>query len=134
MPVQRVTTAATSSLRTLRILDGALVRKRHRSRRFVDEIDRFVRQKSVGNEASRELRGGLDRRFVDRYAVMSRVSLAQTAKNFDRFIDARLLDHDRLKAAFERGIRFDVLAILIERRRTDALQVAAGELGFDHRA
>ena len=46
----------------------------------------------------------------------------------------RLFDHDRLKAPFERGVGFDVFAVLVERRRADALQFAARELGLDHRA
>ena len=65
--------------------------------------------------------------------VMARVSFAQAAQNRDRLLDARLFDHHRLEAAFECGIRFDVLAVLIEGRRADALQFAAREFGLDHR-
>ena len=38
-----------------------------------------------------------------------------------------LLDHDRLEAALERRVALDVLAVLVERRGADALQLAAGE-------
>ena len=68
------------------------------------------------------------------HAMMPRVPLAQAAKDFDRLVDARLLDHDRLESALERGIRLDVLSIFVEGRRADALQIAAGEFGLDHRA
>ena len=37
----------------------------------------------------------------------------------------RLLDQDRLEAALERGVALDVLAVLVERGRADALQLAA---------
>ena len=40
-------------------------------------------------------------------------------------LERRLLDHDRLEAALEGGVALDVLAVLVERRRADALQLAA---------
>ena len=42
-------------------------------------------------------------------------------------LERRLLDHDRLEAALEGGVALDVLAVLVERRRADALELAAGE-------
>ena len=36
----------------------------------------------------------------------------------------------RLEAALERGVLFDVLAVLVERGRADAVQLAAGEHGL----
>ena len=44
-----------------------------------------------------------------------------------RLLERRLLDHDRLEAALERGVALDVLAVLVERRGADALELAAGE-------
>jgi hypothetical protein len=41
--------------------------------------------------------------------------------------ERRLLDHDRLEAALEGGVALDVLAVLVERRGADALELAAGE-------
>ena len=49
-----------------------------------------------------------------------------------RVLDGRLADHDRLEAALERGVLFDVLAILVERRRADAVQLAAREHRLEH--
>ena len=40
-------------------------------------------------------------------------------------LERRLLDHDRLEAALEGRVALDVLAVLVERRRADALQLAA---------
>ena len=45
----------------------------------------------------------------------------------DRVFDARLADVDRLEAAFQGRVFLDVLAILVERRRADAAQFAAGQ-------
>src|SRR5262249_48853052 len=42
-----------------------------------------------------------------------------------------LADHDRLEAALERRVLLDVLAELVERRRTDALQLAASQRRLD---
>ena len=39
----------------------------------------------------------------------------------------RLVDLDRLEAALERGVLLEVLAVLVERRRADGLQLAAGQ-------
>ena len=40
-------------------------------------------------------------------------------------LERRLLDHHRLEAALEGGVALDVLAVLVERGRADALQLAA---------
>ena len=48
-------------------------------------------------------------------------------QDVDRLLERRLLDHDRLEAALERRVALDVLAVLVERRRADALQLAARE-------
>ena len=80
----------------------------------------------------RELRGGDERGVLDADAVMQFVTLAQAAQDRDRVLDARLVDHDRLEAAFEGGVLFDVFAIFVERGRADAVQFAAGEHRLEH--
>ena len=62
-----------------------------------------------------------------RTLVVDLVALLQPAQDRDRVLDARLVDHDRLEAALERGVLLDVLAVLVERRRADRAQLAAGE-------
>ena len=52
------------------------------------------------------------------------------SKTFDDgngVIDRRLTDVDGLETTLERRILFDVLTVFIYRRRTDALQLSAGE-------
>ena len=40
-------------------------------------------------------------------------------------------DEDRLEAPLERGVLLDALAVLVERRRADAAQLAARERGLE---
>ena len=58
---------------------------------------------------------------------MDLVALAQAAQDRDRLLDGRLVDEDRLEAALEGGVLLDVLAVLVERRRADRVELAAGE-------
>jgi hypothetical protein len=51
------------------------------------------------------------------------VSFAHPFENGNRLINGRFFHQDRLKTAFQRGIRFDVLAVLIQRGSTDDLQL-----------
>ena len=44
----------------------------------------------------------------------------------------RLADEHLLEAALERGVLLDVLAVLVERGRADAVQLAARERGLEH--
>src|SRR5437867_9896635 len=60
------------------------------------------------------------------------VLLAKALEDLDGLFDCwRIHDH-RLEAPFERAILLDVLTVLVERRRTDALQLAARESGLQH--
>ena len=95
------------------------------ARRLVDEVDRLVRQVPIGDVAGRQVGGGLDRGVGDRDLVVLLVALADAEQDLDRLLERRLLDHDRLEAALERRVALDVLAVLVERRGADALQLAA---------
>ncbi len=59
-------------------------------------------------------------------------SLLQSAQDRDRVLDVRLLDEHRLESALERGVLLDVLSVLVERRRADAVQFAAREHRLQH--
>jgi hypothetical protein len=52
--------------------------------------------------------------------VVRLVARLEPAQDRDRLLDARLIDIDGLEAPLERRVLLDVLAVLIERRRTDA--------------
>ena len=100
--------------------------------RLVDEVDRLVRQEAVGNVAMRELRRGDDRRVRDLDAVVELVALLEPAQDGDRRLDRRLVDQHFLETALERGVLLDVLPVLVERRRADAMELAAGERRLQH--
>ncbi len=72
------------------------------------------------------------RGIFDAHLVVLLVALAQAAQDRDRIFDRWLPDVDRLEAAFERRILFDVLAVLVQRRRPDGVQLAAREHGLEH--
>ena len=55
------------------------------------------------------------------------VAIAQTMENLDGFIDAGFAHHDRLEAALQGGIAFDVLAVLIEGGGPDALELTPSQ-------
>ena len=61
------------------------------------------------------------------HAVVSLVAVAQTLEDVDRVSDGRLRNLDRLEPALEGRVLLEVLAVLVERRRADRLQLAASE-------
>ena len=100
--------------------------------RLVDQVDRLVGQLAVGDVAVRERRGGDDRGIGDVDAVVDLVALLEAAQDRDRVLDRGLVDQHLLEAALERGVLLDVLAVLVERGRADAVQLAARERGLEH--
>ena len=94
---------------------------------LIDEVDGLVGQETVGDIAVGERRGGDKRVVVDANAVIDLIALLQAAQDGNGVLDRRLVDHDGLEAALEGGVLFDILAVLVERGRADAVQLAAGE-------
>ena len=101
-------------------------------RRLVDQVDRLVRQKPVGDVAVAERRRGDDRAVGDAHLVVAIVGVLEAAQDRDGVRDAGLGDVDRLKAPRQRRVLLDVLAVLVERRGADAVQLAARERGLEH--
>jgi len=99
---------------------------------LVDKVDRLVGQEAVGDVAGRERRCRNQRRVLDLYAVMHLEALAQAAQDRDRVLHGRLVDHNGLEAALECGVLFDVAAVLVERGRADAVQLAARQHRLEH--
>src|SRR5262249_38501933 len=58
---------------------------------------------------------------------------AQPAQDLHGVVDRRLVDADLLEAALERGVALEVLAVLVERRRADRLQLAARKRRLEDR-
>ena len=88
---------------------------------------------TVGDVAVGEVRRGDERLIGDRHAVVRLVAIAQTLEDLDRVRDRRLLDLDRLEAPLERRVLLEVLAVLVERRGADRLQLTASEHRLEDR-
>ena len=57
--------------------------------------------------------------------------MRDAAQDLDAVLYRRLVDRDGLEAALQRGILFDMLAVLGKGRRADDLNFSAGERGFE---
>ena len=99
----------------------------HPRRGLVDQVDRLVGQVAVLDVAGGERRRGLESLVRDLAAVVRLVAVAQAAQDLHGVVGRRLLDADLLEAPLERGVALEVLAVLVERRRADRLQLAARE-------
>src|SRR4051794_12840849 len=100
---------------------------------LVDEVDRLVRQLAVGDVAVRELRGRLERLVGDVHLVVLLVAVAQALEDLHRLVRRRLVDADLLEAPLQGGVALQVLAVLVERRRADRLELATGERRLEDR-
>ncbi len=94
---------------------------------LVDQVDRLVREEPVGDVAVGQRRRRDQRLVGDGHAVVRLVAVPQALEHLDRVRDRRLGDLDRLEAPLERGVLLEVLAVLVERGRTDGLQLAPGQ-------
>ena len=103
----------------------------HARRCLVDQVDRLVRHEPVGDVAGGHVRGGLQRLVGDLQLVVVFVERADAGEDQDRLFDARLVDLNRLEAPLQRRVALDVLAVLVERRCADRLQLAAREGGLE---
>ena len=63
---------------------------------------------------------------------MQLVALLQAAEYRNGALYARLADKDLLEPALQGRILLDVLVVLVECRRADAVQIAAGKRGLEH--
>ncbi len=100
--------------------------------RLVDEVNRLVGEKTVGNVAMRERGGGDQRGVLNPHPVVDFVFFLEAAQNRDRLIDRRLLHHHRLKPSLERGVFFDIFPVFVERGRPDGSQFATGKRRLEH--
>ena len=95
--------------------------------RLVHQVDRLVGQKAVRDVAIREGRRGDQRIVGDPHPVVALVPFLQSAENRDGVFDGRLLHDHGLKAALQRGVFLDVLAVLVEGCGPHAVQFAPGQ-------
>ena len=97
---------------------------------FVHQVDGFVGQEAIGDVAVAERRGGDQCAVGDADTVMEFIFLLQAAQDGDRVFDRGFADEHRLEPAREGGVLLHMLPVLIERRRADTVQLAAGQRRF----
>ena len=95
------------------------------ARRLVHQVDRLVGQEAVRDVAVGERRRRDNRAVGDPHAVVQLVLLLQPAQDRDSVLHRRLAHEHRLEPPLQRRVLLDVLLVLVERRRADAVQLAA---------
>ena len=86
---------------------------------LVDQVDCLVRQETIGNVAIRKHRSGHDCTVLDAHAVVDLVAFLESAQNANRVLHVWLPHQHGLKPTGECSIFFDVLTVLVDRRRAD---------------
>ena len=99
---------------------------------FVDDIDGLVREKPVGYVALREFRRPVESGIGNDDTMVILISLPQPLENLYRLFDRwRLHDH-RLEPTFQRSVFFYVLAVFVQSRGANTLQLATGQRRLQH--
>src|SRR6267378_609862 len=111
--------------------DGGLAQL-HARAGFVDQVDGFVRKKTVGDVAVRKINGVAQRfvRVADRVEFF--VALADTLNNLYGLLLVRRGNLHGLEAALQRAILLDRLAVFARRCGTDALNLSTRERGLQN--
>ncbi len=104
----------------------------YESARFIDQIDCLVRQKPVADIPVGQNSGRHQRRIHNLDAVVSLISVLETAEDRNRIFHRRLIDHNRLETAFECRVLFNIFTVLVQRCRADAVQLAARQHRLEH--
>ncbi len=94
---------------------------------LIHQVDGLVREKPGGDVPVGERRRGDQSRVLDLDAVVDLVLFLKAAEDRDRVLDRRLPDHHRLEPPLQGGVLFDMLAVLVDGRRPDAMKLAPGQ-------
>ena len=99
---------------------------------LVDHVDRLVGKEPVRDVPVRQL-GSLGQGLVrDRDLVVILVVTPQSGQDLEGLLDRRGIDHHRLEPALQRAVLLDILAILVQRGSSDALQLAPSQRRLEH--
>ena len=108
--------------------NGAL--NRSAGRRFIQQVNGFVRQIPVSNIPFRQVGTGDQDAIGNVDFVMLFIIAHQAPQNLNRFADSRFIHRYGLETAFQSRVLFDVLTIFREGRRADYLNFPTGKSGF----
>ena len=99
---------------------------------FIEQVDGLIGQEAVGDIAFTHDDGLFDDVIGDGDAVVLLIVMLDAGEDRDGIVDRRLVHGDRLEAAFERGILFDIFAVFGQGRCADDLNFTAGEGGLEN--
>src|SRR5712692_4876264 len=111
--------------------DGGLAQL-HARAGFVDQVDGFVRKKTVGDVAVRKINGVAQRFVRVADSVEFFVALADTLDHLHGLLFVRRGNLYRLEAALQRAIFLYRLAVFTRRCSTNALNLSARERGLQN--
>ena len=94
---------------------------------FIDEVDGLVRQETFADIPVGQRCGSDKGRILDADAMMHFIPFLQASQDRDRVLHTRFLDENGLEAALQGTVFFDIFAVLVDGRRTDAAQFPAGQ-------
>ena len=92
---------------------------------LVHEVDGLVGQETLVDVAMREIDGGNDGIVLNTHVVVVLIFLFQAAENGNGVFGRRLVHRDRLEAALECLVFFEILLIFLQSGGPDAAQFAA---------
>ncbi len=95
--------------------------------RFVDQVNRLVRQEPVVDITGRQADRGAQRLIRDRHLMMFLIAPAEALEDLIRLVLRRLLHRHRLEPALQGRVLLDIFTVLVNRRRADQLDLAAGK-------
>ena len=101
--------------------------KTYPGRSFIDQVDCFIRHKSIWHVTGRQMSRGDEGLVGNGQVVVSLVAAADTFEYFNGLLNRRLIHHHRLEASFQRRISLDILAVLIQGSGPDALEFPPGQ-------
>ena len=91
---------------------------------FIDQVDSLVGQEPVSDIPVGQGRGGDDGGVCDFHAVEHLIALLQSTENGNGVLHRGFIHLHRLEPALQSGVLFNILAVLVQRRRADAVQLA----------
>src|SRR5699024_12659933 len=103
----------------------------HASTGCVEKVNSLIWQEAIIDVAIGQRCCCLQRVIGVRHTVVCFVLIAQAAQDGDGVFHGRLINLYRLETTLQRRVLFNVLAVLIQRGRTNGLQLTAGQLRFE---
>ena len=100
-------------------------------RGLVDKVDRLVRQESVGDVTVRKLGGCYKGSIRDVHAVVHLILLLDAAQDRNRILYCRLGHHQRLEPPGKGRVLLDMLSVLVQRRRPNAVKFPPCQRGLE---